>query len=188
MSTFCTFIIPTIGRDTISRALKSVVDQTDSDWNAMVIGDGLGGNWRCPWHHAKIWTSVIYPKVGFANAGGLMRNAGMASGVGRWFCFLDDDDRLDVNYVKWLREEETDKDLVVFQMQYADGAVLPPKGTLSLVGGMVGISFAIRAEFQRRNNIWFCPSGEEDWSFISSAIALGARGRFVEKVAYYVRH
>lgn len=188
MAPFATFIIPTSGRDTISRSLKSIVDQTDPDWSALVVGDGLGGNWRCPWHHANIWTSVIYPKVGFANAGGQMRNHGMRNGVGHWFCFLDDDDRLDVNYLKWLREESVEKDLVVFQMQYDDGYVLPPPKTTSLVGGQVGISFAVRAEFQREKNLWFIPSMEEDWTFLNTAISLGARGRFCEKIAYYVRH
>lgn len=188
MSFFATFIVPSIGRDTLCRTLKSVVDQTDPDWNALVIGDGLGGNWRCPWHHCKIWTSVVYPKVGFANAGGFMRNHGMRNSVAEWFCFVDDDDRLDAHYVEWLKEEGKEKDLVVFRMLYEDGHKLPPDGTVSLVGGQVGISFAVRAEFQRKHNIWFVPSTEEDWTFLKTAIDLGARGRLSDRVGYYVRH
>lgn len=188
MGYFATFIVPTTGRDTLSRTLKSIVEQTDTDWNALVIGDGLGGNWRCPWHHHKIWTSVIYPKVGFANAGGQMRNHGMANAVGDWLCFVDDDDRLDINYLKWLREEANDKDLVVFHMQYDDGSVLPPFNTSSLVGGQVGISFALRAEFQREKKLWFVPSMEEDWTILNAAITGGARGRLCPKIGYYVRH
>lgn len=188
MGFFATFIIPTLGRETLRRALESVRDQTDQDWNAHVIGDGLAAAWTPPWLHPRILYANIEVRQGKENHGAEPRNQAMRHAVGQWLCFLDDDDRLDVDYLKWLRAESEDKDLVVFQMRYSDGSVLPPLGTVSLAAGQVGISFAIRAEFQRERKLWFSPSAEEDWTFLKSAIDSGARGRLSEKVAYYVRH
>lgn len=186
MGYFCTFIVPSVGRITLDRTLKSIVEQTDSDWNAMVVGDGIGGNWSPGWQHCKIWSSVIYPKVGAGNCAGIIRNHGMDHAIGKWICFVDDDDRLDVNYVSWLKEEEKDFDVVVFRMIFSDGRVVPSEHNL-FCGG-VGISFAIRSEFQRQNDVRFVPSEIEDWLLLEKCIGLSARIKVSDRVAYYVRH
>ena len=36
-----TFIIPTIGRDTLSNTIKSLEEQTNQNWNAIIIFDGI---------------------------------------------------------------------------------------------------------------------------------------------------
>ena len=36
-----TFIIPTIGRDTLKRSIKSIEDQTSDQWKVIVIFDGV---------------------------------------------------------------------------------------------------------------------------------------------------
>jgi hypothetical protein len=38
---FITFIIPTIGRKTLSNAIKSLLEQDDNNWNAIIIFDGV---------------------------------------------------------------------------------------------------------------------------------------------------
>lgn len=186
MSVFCTFILPSVGRSTIDRTIKSIVDQTDSDWNAMVVGDGLGGNWSPGWQHCKIWSSVVYPKVGTGNFGGEMRNHAMRNAVGEWFAFVDDDDRVDINYVSWLKEESKNSDVVVFRMRFDDGRILPSEHGLSCGG--VGISFAVKSQFQRDNNIWFIPGETEDWTMLEQFGNKKAQIHVSDRVAYYVRH
>lgn len=182
----CTFIVPTIGRDTLARALESIAAQTDTDWNALVIGDGMGKDWRPPWVHDCIFYNNVREKLGAVNHGGLLRDYGISCASGDWLCFLDDDDRLDPHYVEWLKEESPELDILVFRMKYPDGLILPSNGPL--FSGGVGISFAIRAEFQKRHNLWFPASSEEDWIFLRTAMGGNARLKVSDRVAYYVRH
>lgn len=186
MPYFCTFITPTIGRDTLTRTIQSVINQTCADWNMHVVGDGLGSDWKPPWLHQRILFSNLSQKHGTSNHGGMCRNHALSTAVGQWFAFVDDDDRLDEHYLEWLREESINRDVVVFRMKYPDESVLPSGDALAL--GNVGISFAVRSEFQRASNVWFIPSETEDWGFLSSLLSSGARLKMSSRIAYYVRH
>jgi glycosyltransferase involved in cell wall biosynthesis len=39
-----TFIVPSIGRDTLPRTIKSLENQTNQDWNAIIVFDGCVPN------------------------------------------------------------------------------------------------------------------------------------------------
>ena len=39
-----TFIIPTIGRKTLIKSIKSLQNQTNQNWNAIIIFDGIKSN------------------------------------------------------------------------------------------------------------------------------------------------
>lgn len=186
MSYFCTFVIPTIGRDTLRRTLQSVIDQTDPDWNAIVVADGLTADWTPPWMHTRILHAHTLKRLGVNNHGGMARNHALSNYVGAWVAFVDDDDRVDPNYVRWLKEDSKDRDVVVFHMRLPDGGVLPAGDALGCGG--VGISFAVRGEFQKQNNLWFVPSSIEDWTFLEHCMNFGARIKVSDKIAYYVRH
>jgi glycosyltransferase involved in cell wall biosynthesis len=181
---FCTFIVPTIGRDTLKRTLQSLADQTDPDWNAVVVADCVE-NFALPLAHDRILSVNLAARVGSANHGAKVRNHAMSLASGDWLVFVDDDDRLDARYVEWLRLEYTDADVVVFRMTTGSGAI-PSSDNLD--PGGVGISFAIRAEFQREKGLVFSPDPLEDWWFLDAALRAGSRRRVSEKVAYYIRH
>ena len=44
MSTFITFIIPTIGRDSLKNSVNSLLNLKDNNWNALIIFDGIKNN------------------------------------------------------------------------------------------------------------------------------------------------
>lgn len=182
---FVTFIIPTIGRPTLDRTLKWIIAQTDPDWNAIVVGDGVE-KFVLPVTHDNILSVNLSTKCGEQNFGGRVRNHGMKMSNGDWIAFVDDDDRLGEHYVQWLREECASFDMVIFRMATPDGLCLPPDQ--NIVPGQVGISFAIRSEFQRKEGLLFSPSGGEDWDFIERATRAKARVKLSQHIAYYVRH
>lgn len=184
---FVSFIIPSINRPTLARALQSVIDQTDKDWNAVIVGDFVP-NFFLPIGHDRFLVTNLSRKLGNgANGGGLVRSHGMSLASGLWFAFLDDDDRLDIHYAEWLREEATDADMVIFRMREgAGGRVLPANQRLE--GGGVGISFAVRAQLQMDKGLWFPADPVEDWIFIQNTVTSGGRIKISERVAYYVRH
>lgn len=180
---FVTFVIPTIGRETLSRALDSVKGQTLEDWDAIIVADGV--EVQSP-EHKHIRLERLEQRQGTANHGALARNRGLDLATGEWVAFLDDDDRLDLKYAEWLKEESPDQDFVVFRMTYPEGPVLPPGD--QLLPCQVGISFAIRRQFAKERNISFDPGPHEDWHFIKTVLGHSARTKVSEHLAYYVRH
>lgn len=181
---FSTFIVPTVGRPTLVRALDSLSRQTDPDWSALVVADGVG-EFFLPRVDDRIFFVNLRCRLGDRNFGGSARNHGMAHAPGEWISFVDDDDRVDVDYVAWLKGESSGMDMVVFRMQYQNGAVLPEGNDVGC--GQVGISFSLRRDFQRERNLWFPNSAVEDWSMVQASIGAGARWKISSRVAYYVR-
>lgn len=182
---FVNFVVPTINRDTLGRTLQSLVDQTDPEWSAVVVADCVE-NFALPLRDNRILSLNLTAKLGSNNFGGLVRNEGMLHSNGTWTAFVDDDDRIDKSYVEWLRKDGEELDIVVFRMQYSDGLVLPQGESIG--EGIVGISFAIRTEFQRRVGLWFPAARVEDWIFLLTATMAKARLKVSEHVAYYVKH
>jgi glycosyltransferase involved in cell wall biosynthesis len=190
---FVTFIIPTIGRDTLYRTLESLLAQTVTDWRAIVVVD-QSGNFKLPLDDPRIFVFGLIEKLGHGHCSGQVRNCGMALGGSTWCGFVDDDDRLDTHYVEWLGQECDGNDLHIFKMRYSppreDAIVTLPRTTdvAGLRAAEVGISFAVRTEFQQERDVWFTSEEFEDWLFIKRCLDAGARCKISEHVAYYVRH
>jgi len=89
---FCSTIIPTIGRPTISRAVQSVLDQafTAADFEIIVVNDSGQPLPEAAWQKSK--------RVQVLNTNrherSVARNTGAAVAKGEYLHFLDDDDWL----------------------------------------------------------------------------------------------
>lgn len=147
-----TFIIPTIGRKTLEDTIRSLQAQTDPNWRAIIVADGimrirlnkkLRDDRRIRVHYAPLY-----------NSAGLTRNVGIQEALyadqSNWIAFVDDDDTLDARYVALL--DVYDKgpdhlDVVVFRADWPDGMVLPDIDNPRLEWGHVGISYAVRSEW-----------------------------------------
>ncbi len=170
--TFITFIIPTIGRNSLYETLKSLITQNDKDWNAIVIFDGIDIN------ELIIDNRIIYikteklGKIDIKNNSGLVRNYGMKyindnKLKTEWIGFVDDDDCLSNTYINKLKEEiEITKtmEVCIFRMVYQNGHVLPLKTDKNIYRGKVGISFAIKSKIS--NKILFYNNPFEDYIFL----------------------
>lgn len=182
---FVTFIIPTLNRPTLVRSLESLLKQTDPDWNAVVECDGVD-EFSIPVKDDRIaYVHIPVARSPIGN-GGYTRNSAMRFCSGKWTAFLDDDDTVDSKYVEWLKAESEEFDLIVFRMRFAEGLVLPPGQ--ELIGGQVGISFAIRREFHISNSLSFKDQVAEDWDMICQCLGAKARWKISDNIAYYVRH
>jgi glycosyltransferase involved in cell wall biosynthesis len=194
---FATFIIPTLGRPTLQRTLQSLRSQTDPDWTAIVLADQVKG-FSLPVKDSRITAIKFCEKVGQSDNGhhhsGFVRNFGVGLNTSLWCAFVDDDDRLDPRYLELLKGESASFDLVIFRMRYSpmreDGVkILPRSNRLQDLGaGEVGISFAVRREFQQRKDMWFESEEFEDWRFIERCLKSGASCKISDAVLYYVRH
>ena len=85
-----TFIIPTIGRSTLQNTLDCLINQSNPNWKAIVIFDGISSTIQNTDPRICIIES---PKLGEGtNSAGLVRNYGITFADTEWVAFVDDDD------------------------------------------------------------------------------------------------
>lgn len=202
---FVTFVIPTLGRDSLKVAMRSLDDQTVSDWNAILVNDP-----RVPWQARdnafangaeifRVRLGRFLCVAGHHQSAGLLRNEGIATlrtmGRPKWIAFLDDDDALAPEYVAHLREhdEDDEPEAIVFRMYHPSMGMLPDVYRPVLAHGRVGISFAVREDvlpenpFIREDLDNPGPDGNEDIALLRRLQAEGADIMISQHVDYLVR-
>jgi glycosyltransferase involved in cell wall biosynthesis len=158
-----TFIIPTIGRETLSLTLQSLKNQTITNWKAIVIFDGIEQNISETDPRITIIKTPIKLGQGY-NSAGLVRNYGIKFVNTEWVAFVDDDDSITPNYIEsFLSELWLDPDVIIFRMTL-DDRVCPSIDSTNFFIKNVGISFAVKTELVSK--FIFIPSIEEDFEFL----------------------
>jgi glycosyltransferase involved in cell wall biosynthesis len=158
-----TFIIPTIGRETLSLTLQSLKNQTITNWKAIVIFDGIEPNISETDPRITIIKTPIKLGQGY-NSAGLVRNYGIKFVNTEWVAFVDDDDSITPNYIEsFLSELWLDPDVIIFRMTL-DDRVCPSIDSTNFFIKNVGISFAVKTELVSK--FIFIPSIEEDFEFL----------------------
>ncbi|MFN2189412.1 MAG: glycosyltransferase family A protein [Candidatus Promineifilaceae bacterium] len=89
---FCSVIIPTIGRQTLSRAVQSVLEQefTPEEFEVIIVNDSGDANSLPAWREIDR-VRIIHTQ---RRERCMARNAGAAIARGSYLWFLDDDDRI----------------------------------------------------------------------------------------------
>lgn len=202
MKKFITFIIPSVARESLNKSLNSLLKQTDNDWCAYVGFDGLTED--------QIKLQIIkddrikyfyLPKTGFLknvdfkaqnhSKAGSVRNQLLEKEIdSKWIGFLDDDDTLTSDYIEGLKLESNKNnfDCCIFRMILKDGTIIPRYGNNSLYIGNVGISFVVKTEFLKQNNIFFESSESEDFDFIKKLFETKAKIYISDYITYKVNH
>lgn len=181
-----TFIIPSLNRPTLPNSINSLLNQTDPNWECIIIYDGVDG----PDFDDKRIKTIKIEKTGIigqhTGESGLVRNYGIKEVKTSWIGFLDDDDTIHPNYVRDLFTKYSEYDFVIWRMKYSNGRILPPLGNNDLVFGNVGISFCYRNIFgdvlfeNNRNG--------EDLDMIYKIKSLTNNYVLAREVYYNVRH
>ena len=160
-----TFIIPTVGRKSLIDSIKSLEDQTNPNWNAIVVFDGIS---RTIDETDKIKVVEIEKNGQGINSAGNVRNRGMDLVTTKWIGFLDDDDIVSNDYVdKFYKESAnySDVDVIIFRMKNKSGTILPPIDTDNFYKNEVGISFVIKKSIFDAG-FEFVPSSIEDYTYL----------------------
>ena len=186
---FITFIIPTIGRDTLKNSIDSLINQIDNDWNAIIIFDGIKKNIEITDNRIKV---IEIEKIGnndIKNNAGLVRNIGIKNvEKSLWIGFLDDDDYLSHNYILNLKNEisiNPNLEICIFRMAYSNGYVLPTKQDKNINRCKVGISFAIKKYVGK--DILFNNNPFEDYLFLKSAQNKRYKILISSYVSYFIK-
>ena len=180
-----TFIIPTIGRVTLEKTIRSLQKQTSVNWLAIVIFDDVTPSIE---NNDPRILFLLCNKLGEGpNYAGRVRNYGMNFVKTNWIAFLDDDDSISPNYVETFNEEiiNFSADVVIFRMHF-DNNILPELDTSDLQKGKVGISFAIKKKLVDSGFI-FSPSEYEDYDYLSLLKSNNYTIMISPYVLYFVR-
>ena len=186
---YITFIIPTIGRETLTNSINSLIKQTIQNWNALIIFDGVKNIFTIKDNRIKI---IEIEKNGLSdkkNCAGLVRNIGIKNTTinSKWIGFLDDDDTISPNYIDNLIKEEqlNNPEIVIFRMAYENGYILPNKYDKNIIRNKVGISFCLKTSIAK--NIYFENNPYEDYMYLKKLEIQKYKIIISEKVMYFVR-
>lgn len=179
-----TFIIPTIGRDTLSKTINSLLAQTVKEWKAIVVCDGIP---KINFDDKRI-KCINIPKKGKLNHAGAVRNLAIKDATTQWVAFVDDDDTLGPDYVEKFNEEislNPDAKCIIFRMTtvYDKSGIFPRPTDSNFFINKVGISFAMRKDL----NLFFEPSSAEDFYLLNKIRSQNNKIIISPYVTYFVR-
>lgn len=171
-----TFIIPSVNRNTLSRALISLQNQIVNNWKAIIIFDG------CEPTDPEIIkllsdNRILYISInkkgklieeGGHSSAGFVRNIGMSLVKTPYIGFLDDDDVILKDYTQKLIEEiklNPNLDLVSFRMNNNNN-IIPSDSVNDVIVGQIGISFCYKTVLFQKGYM-FKQSQIEDFDLIN---------------------
>jgi len=159
-----TIITATTGRDSLQRTVDSVLKQDNSNWNYLIVFDGIEPT-ICPEDDRIKVVKIKKAGIEGTNIAGKVYNIGMNLCNTEYVGFLDDDDTIMNNYVSEFYKivSETDYDEIIFKMIFPDGNVIPYDNYIDFAN--VGISFVLRRQFLKDKNIEFVQHETGDWYF-----------------------
>ena len=192
-----TFILPTIGREHLLKSVASVYWQTVSNWNLIIIFDGIGSTINNPRLEKDKRINIMKtgPKLGEIkpnhNNAGEVRNRAFpnVSFKSEWVGFIDDDDLLEPNYIEsllWEIEQDSSLELVVFRMRHSRNSnlIVPPLNCNEIIKNKVGISFCFKQNLLDKYNLKFHNNEHEDYLFLIKIIEMGIHYKISEKITY----
>ena len=149
------------GEKYIQRSMMSIINQTCSNWELIIINDGSKDNTAkvvqeiINKHKDK---SIIYEEI--SNSGpSTARNKGMAIAKGDFVCFLDSDDEYDVTLFEKLEKLTCDFDICFFGWKeiFSNNTQKLYTESYSFIDEDNGIN-VVRKKFNRE--VWLCNCNE----------------------------
>lgn len=179
-----TFIIPSVNRPSLKKSVQSLLDQTNPNWECIIIYDGVDGEEFLDERIKTIKIEKIGNSINNGGQAGLVRNVGIKMVKTDWIGFLDDDDTISPYYVQTLFEKYTDFDVVVWRMKYKNGEIIPKQNSVEILKDEIGISFCYKNKFE---NIFFIEnSSTEDFNFLYELYQISNNVVITPEIFYYV--
>jgi glycosyltransferase involved in cell wall biosynthesis len=181
-----TFIIPSINRSTIDNTIQSLLDQTNPNWECLLLYDGVDGKTFDDPRIKIIKLNKLGKRGERHGNAGLVRNEGIKMCNTEWIGFLDDDDTIHQDYVKTLIEKYTTYDFIVWRMKTTDGKIYPELTRNNIKINRVGISISFKNKFP--NLLFENNSDSEDYEFVNKLRNTTHNFIITPEIFYNVRH
>lgn len=179
-----TFIIPTIGRNTLEQSVQSILQQTNPNWKIVILFDGIQSTFQSS--NPQIQVVEIEKKGKDRNSAGLVRNEGLQYVDTEWIAFLDDDDTVSPHFVETFYSEIDNypqTDLLIFRMYNENKNIIHPSMDAdNFYMNDVGISFVVKRNVFSK--IQFVPSSVEDFNYLDEV----RRQKYVIMISPYVEY
>lgn len=188
---FITFIIPTIGRETLVNSINSLIEQTDKDWEAFIIFDGIKKSHLINDERIKYFEIEKIGENKFKSMSGKVRNYGFELiniDNTEWIGFLDDDDVLSEDYIENLKKELkifNDMEVCIFRMCYPNGYILPNINDKTIIRNKFGISFCFKSYICKK--IFFKNNPYEDYFFLKELQENKYKILISSFITYYIK-
>jgi glycosyltransferase involved in cell wall biosynthesis len=181
-SPYITFIIPSKGRQTLERAIKSIFDQTIQDFRVVVVFDGVKNT--CNIKDDR----VLYLEAPLTKSPGLTRNFAFEHVFSKWIGFVDDDDLIYDKYIEELQKEDKLNLALSFLLFRMKTSKITPSLSIKdkIVFNETGISFAVKTSVVKRNGMKFNKKGSEDFFFLESLVKKHCIFKISDYIAYEV--
>lgn len=192
-----TFIIPSIGRESLFYSIESLINQTVAEWQAIIILDGITANTlnidtlnlledeRFEVHEIeKIGANI--------NQAAKVRNYGMSvvNDDTKWIAFLDDDDTIARDYIEIFNTEllaYSECDVYIYRMINNEHRIIPKLTSMNFQVCDVGISFIIKRDIYIKG-LEFESDGAEDYLYLNKIRKAGYKIIISPYVKYFVRN
>lgn len=182
-----TFILPTLGRDSLKKSIESIINQTNKKWKAIVIFDGCQINKNLIVEHNQISYYEIEKSDGVINQASSVRNYGLKFVKTQWVGFLDDDDTIASDYVDFFYKEMNlfHCDVYVYRMINKDLTIFPSLKSKNIIPCDIGISFICTLKLFE--SISFQNSHCEDYDFLKKVFDAKKLIIFSNTIKYFVK-
>lgn len=136
MNELISIVIPVYNAEKyIKRVIESVLNQTYSNWELIIVNDGSTDNsLKVINNFSRESNKIITKSIDNSGSARYPRLLGGSLASGNWICSIDADDYIDSNFlmVQYKTIVENKLDLVTATMVYTDGTnnffTVPPKG------------------------------------------------------------
>lgn len=191
-----TFIIPSIGRESLIYSIESLLNQTDSEWKALIILDGISinilNNDLMSLLEDERFEVHEIEKIGSnINNAGYVRNYGMSVVEdSEWIAFLDDDDTIASDYIEIFKNEisiYSNIDVYIYRMINNEQRIIPNLDIVNFKICDVGISFIINYKIYK-SGIEFDADGAEDYLYLNKIRKASYKMMISPYIKYYVRN
>lgn len=187
----------------LDECLRSVADQTFTDFEAILVDDGStdGSSELCDeWAKKDFRIRVIHKENGGPSAA---RNTGILEAKGRYLCFLDSDDWIERSFLEkmYLSITSGQADMAECDVWRVDSVT--GKKTLRRISGVMGREYSreeqmeygytaiwkcmFRRELFRENRIEFPDCHSEARALYPLLLCLSKRRSYVPEALYYYR-
>ncbi|MFA6571474.1 MAG: glycosyltransferase family A protein [Bacteroidota bacterium] len=187
---FFSVIITTFNRaELLLLALKSLLAQTESDWNAIIIDDGSTDNTEQI--IAKYLTSnIIYIKISHSGQA-IAKNTGIQNANGKYITFLDSDDMYKITHLESRKQillNSPEIDFLHGGVEIIGNPFVPDKNDSSniihLNNCIIGGTFFIKSEVFTKTGLFENVEYGEDFEFYTRAVETGLNIRKTDIKTY----